>query len=144
MKDIAISENHLYQKAFTRGRRQSGRYVTVYVLKDLAAKRLAKAHPQKKTVNRIGLSVPKREGGAIERNRVKRMIRAGLYPIEREAGLKTGYLIVIHPRPGISGLKSWHIEKDLRIIFGKLDMLTCPSPQHTADRTPGQQKDGMT
>jgi ribonuclease P protein component len=122
MKEIAITENHLYQKTFRRGRHQGGRYVTVWVLKDLAARRLRMAHPQKKYVNRIGLSVPKREDGAIGRNRTKRIIREGLRAIQREGRLRTGYLLVITTRPGIEKQKSQAIEADLRTIFRKLDM----------------------
>ena len=122
MKDIAIRENHLYQKAYRRGQRWSGRFVTVCVLKDLHAKRLMKANPQKQYVNRIGLSVPKREGGAVERNRVKRILRAGLADVRKKRPLKTGYLIVISTRAGIETQKSTAIAAELTYIFKKLDM----------------------
>ncbi|MBE6558811.1 MAG: ribonuclease P protein component [Ruminococcaceae bacterium] len=127
MKDIAITENHLYQKAFRRGQRWSGRFVTVCVLKDLHAKRLMKENPQKKYLNRIGLSVPKREGGAVERNRVKRILRAGLAEVRKKNTLKTGYLIVISTRPGVEKQKSTAIAAELQYIFKKLDMFV-PSP----------------
>ncbi len=123
MKPYAIKENHLYRKAFQRGRRWSGKYVTVCVLKDLAARRLMKANPQKQYINRIGLSVPKREGGAVERNRVKRIIRAGLQQVERQQALRRGFLIVIAARPGIERQKSTAIASELRYIFKKLEML---------------------
>ena len=122
MKDIAIRENHLYQKTFRRGQRWSGRFVTVSVLKDLHAKRLMKQNPQKQYLNRIGLSVPKREGGAVERNRVKRILRAGLAEVRKAHPLKTGYLIVIATRPGIEHQKSTAVASELRYIFKKLDM----------------------
>ena len=122
MKDIAIRENHLYQKAYRRGQRWSGQFVTVCVLKDLHAKRLMKANPQKQYLNRIGLSVPKREGGAVERNRVKRILRAGLADVRRKHPLKTGYLIVILARAGIETQKSTAVAKELKYIFKKLDM----------------------
>ncbi len=122
MKPYAIKENHLYRKAFSRGKRYSGRYVTVCVLKDLAANRLKRANPQKESINRIGLSVPKREGGAIERNRVKRIIRAGLYEVERRHPLRRGFLIVVAARPGIEKQKSPAVASELRYIFKKLDM----------------------
>ncbi len=131
MKPYAIKENHLYKKAFQRGKRWSGKYVTVCVLKDHAARRLRAANPQKQFINRIGLSVPKREGGAIERNRVKRIIRAGLQGVERRHPLRRGYLIVIASRPGIERQKSPAIESELRYIFKKLEMLepaATPSP----------------
>ena len=131
MKETAIRENHLYQKTFQRGKRWSGRFVTVWVLKDLAARRLRAAHPQKKYINRIGLSVPKRETGAVGRNRTKRIIREGLRALEREVDLKKGFLIVITAKPGIERRRSGEIEADLRYIFRKLDMI-CPP----ADKMP--------
>ncbi len=144
MKEIAITENHLYQKTFRRGARWSGKYVTVCVLKDLAAKRLKKANPRKQFINRIGLSVPKREGGAIERNRVKRILREGLRAVEREQPLKKGFLVVISTRPGVEKQKSTDIARDLRYVFRKLDMLASPStpakpqeaPVPKTDKTP--------
>lgn len=128
MKPYAIKENHLYKKTFQRGKRWSGKFVSVYVLKDLSAKRLRKANPQKQYINRIGLSVPKREGGAIERNRVKRIIRAGLQGVERRYTLRRGYLIVIAARPGIERQKSQAIESELRYIFKKLEMIEPQAP----------------
>ena len=129
MKPYAIKENHLYKKTFQRGKRWSGKFVSVYVLKDLAAKKLKKANPQKQYINRIGLSVPKREGGAIERNRVKRIIRAGLQGVERRHPLRRGFLIVIAARPGIEGVKSPAVESELRYIFKKLEMLEPLTPK---------------
>ena len=136
MKPYAIKENHLYRKTFQRGKRWSGKFVSVYILKDLAAKKLKKANPQKQYINRIGLSVPKREGGAIERNRVKRIIRAGLQGVERKYSIRRGYLIVIAARPGIERQKSPVIESELKYILKKLDMME-PCPQKTETSVPG-------
>ena len=139
MKPYAIKENHLYQKTFRRGRRWAGKYVTVCVLKDLAARRLMKANPQKQYINRIGLSVPKREGGAIERNRVKRIIRAGLQGVESKRRLRRGFLIVIAARPGIERQKSPAIEAELIYLFKKLDMFepaTPATPKESSPRCP--------
>ena len=92
MKNIAIKENHLYVKAYRRGDRYVGKYVAVYVLRDLAAKRLRKENPQKETVNRLGLAVTKKIGGAVQRNRAKRIIRAAYDGVKGD--LKRGFLIV--------------------------------------------------
>ncbi|MBO5884116.1 MAG: ribonuclease P protein component [Clostridia bacterium] len=120
MKNIAIKENHLYNKTFKRGKSFVGRYVAVYVLKDLSAERLKKENPQKAYVNRIGLSVSKKIGVAVQRNRAKRIIRAGLDGCKNE--LKTGFLIVISARTAIVGRTSTDIERELRYSFSKLDM----------------------
>lgn len=122
MKFKAICENHLYAKAYSKGKRAVTSALAVYVLPDYAAKRLAKAHPEKKTVNRIGLTTSTKLGGAVVRSRCRRIMRAGLCAIERKRELKKGFLIVIAARSAAVGMKSTDIEKQLDIAFTKLQM----------------------
>jgi ribonuclease P protein component len=124
MKNIAIRENHLYNKAYRQGKRAVEKHVAVYVLRDFAAARLKKENPQKVFVNRLGLTVSKKIGGAVQRNRAKRIIRAA-YDAKRDE-LKTGFLIVISAREAINGAKSTDIERDLQFAFSKLEMLKAP------------------
>ena len=121
MKYTTLKEHHLYQKTFQRGARFSGRYLSVFVLRDFAAKRLMKENPEKKYYNRFGVSVTKKVGGAVQRSRAKRILRAGYRAIEPE--LKTGFLIVVSPREGILSIKSTDVERELRRGFGKLNMI---------------------
>ena len=123
MKFTAITEHHLYDKTFKRGARFVGRFVSVHVLRDYTAKKRMLAHPMKIYTNRIGLAVTKRVGGAVQRNRAKRIIRAALQSVEATSPLKTGFLVVISARPSIEGRTSLEIEKELRYCFRKLDML---------------------
>ena len=123
MKHSAIKENHLYNKVFRRGDRYIGKLVTVHVLTDFAAKRRMLAHPQKKWTNRVGLSVSKKLGGAVQRNRAKRIIRAALRQVETETPLKTGKLIVIGARTDIVGKTASHVYRELSAAFRKLDMI---------------------
>lgn len=122
MKEIAIKENHLYLKAFRKGGRAVGKTVAVYVLKDYAAKKLMLAHPERKYVNRLGLSVTKKVGGAVARNRAKRIIRAAYRELVRCRPLKTGYLLVISARPEIAGKGSRDVYADLAYAMHRLDM----------------------
>ena len=140
MKPNAIKEHHLYRKTYQRAKRWTGKLVSVYVLKDLAAKKLKHANPQKQYINRSGLAVPKREGGAVERNRGKRIIRAGLQGVERRYQLRRGYLIVIAARPGIERVKSPAVESELRYIFKKLEMFEPRTPKEgeVSSQTPDQ------
>ena len=126
MKYKTIKEHHLYEKAFHKGMRFSGRYVIVFVLKDYAAKRLQKANPAKTAYNRFGVSVGKKVGGAVERNRAKRILRAGYFAVEKE--LKTGFLIVLAPKSEILQAKSTDIESDLRRGFAKTGMFQTEMP----------------
>lgn len=125
MKNIAIREHHLYNKAFQKGKRQVGKYVAVYVLRDLAAQKLKNAHPQKIVVNRLGLSVSKKVGGAVQRNRAKRVIRAAYDSVKQE--LKVGNLIVISPRTAILGAKSTEVAEELRVAFDALGLISSKS-----------------
>lgn len=122
MKFVAIKEHHLYNKAYRQGNRFVGRYIAVYVLRDYAAKRLMMAHPQKRYVNRIGLSVTKKVGGACVRTRAKRIMREALRSVERERALKTGYLVVIAARSEIVGKKMQDVERELHLAFDKMNL----------------------
>ena len=122
MKNIAVKENHLYNKADAKGKRFSGRLVRIYVLKDLKAKRIMLSNPEKKFINRLGISVSKKNGTAVVRNRIKRIIREGYRAIEREDELLVGFIIIIAAKNEAADAKSTDVEKELRYGFKKLDM----------------------
>lgn len=120
MKNIAIKEHHLYNKAYKRGHSYIGKLVTVYVLKDYTAEKLRRENPQKEYVNRIGLSVSKKLGGAVARNRAKRLIRAGFDVVK--PNVKTGNLIVIGARGAILSKKSTQVALELERAFKTLGL----------------------
>ena len=122
MKFKAICENHLYQKAYAKGKRIVTPSLAVYILPDYQAKRLAKAHPERKTVNRIGLTVSTKLGGAVVRSRVRRILRAALSAVERQRPLKTGFLVVIAARSAAVGKKSTELEGEMHTAFARLSM----------------------
>ena len=120
MKNVAIKENHLYNKAYRRGKKSIGKYTAVYVLRDLKAHRIMLENPEKKFLNRLGIAVSKKLGNAVTRNRAKRIIRAAYRSIE--ADLSVGFLVVISARNDIVGVKSTDVERELREAFARLDM----------------------
>ena len=120
MKFTAIRENHLFVKAYTGGKRAPAKTCSVYVLKDRKARQIKKSRPDKQYINRIGITASKKIGGAVARNRAKRVIRAA-YDTERD-GLKTGFLIVISAREAINDAKSTDVARELEFAFSKLEM----------------------
>ena len=122
MKFKAICENHLYSKAYSKGKRAVTSALALYVLPDYAATRLAKAHPQKCVMNRIGLTTSTKLGGATVRSRCRRLMREALRGVEKKKELKKGYLIVIAARSAMVTLKSQDVEKELDAALLKLGM----------------------
>ena len=62
--------------------------------------------------NRFGITVGKKIGGAVERNRAKRIIRAAYR--KNELLLPIGYDIIIVARPDINGKKSTELDGFMR------------------------------
>lgn len=122
MKFKAICENHLYSKAYSKGKRAVTSSLAVYVLPDYAAKRIANSHPEKRIVNRIGLTTSTKLGGAVVRTRCRRIMREGLRAIEKKKELKKGFLIVIAARSASINKKSSDIERELDFALTKLGM----------------------
>ena len=122
MKQYAIKEHHLYNKTFSKGQRAVGKMLAVYVLRDYAAKRIMQANPQKEYLNRVGLSVGKKIGSAVHRNRAKRLLREGYRAIQAQ-GIAKGYLIVMAAREEIAGKKAQDVQREMQYLFRRLSLL---------------------
>ena len=123
MKEFAIKENHLFLKAYTKGKRYVTETVAVYLLRDLKAGRLRKENPQKEYLNRIGITASTKLGNAVVRNRCKRILRAGYRMVTAEHAIGKRNLIVIAARPGAVGATSKRVKKDLLRAFKKLELI---------------------
>ena len=122
MKNIAISENHLYKKVYAKGDKVFCKHIVVYVLTDYHAARLARANPLKTKVNRVGITVSKKIGKAVVRSRVRRIIREAYRLIETEENVKKGKLIVIVAKEGAEKQKMQKIKAEMAAAFERLEM----------------------
>ena len=120
VKLFPIRENHLYSKAYQKGKKFVGRTVIVYLLQDYASKKIALANPRKEKINRIGITVTKKLGGATVRNRAKRIIREAYRSADKKKTVRRGFLIVIVARGSIVNAKMQDVEKDFLKAFEKL------------------------
>lgn len=97
--------------------------LAVYVLPDYRKHVLKKANPEKKYINRVGITVGKKIGGAVQRNRAKRIIRHAYRNIDIAEGVKTGHLIVLVAREAIANKKTQDVEREMRKAFKKLELI---------------------
>ncbi|MBQ7500754.1 MAG: ribonuclease P protein component [Clostridia bacterium] len=123
MKYTAIGENHLYQKVYRKGSKYVAKHIVVYVLPDLHSRKYRRMNPNNQTINRIGLTVTKKIGGAVKRSRVKRIIREGYRSVDRSRHVRCGFLIVIAARTSALYAKSTDIAKDMETALERLGML---------------------
>lgn len=128
MKLTAVKENHLYSKAYAKGKKYVGRTVVVYVMRDTHAGLLKKRNPLKIAVNRVGLTVTKKIGGAVVRNRCKRIIREAYRLTDREVGIRRGFIIIIVARDSAVTAKMQQIKADITTAMKQLEMTTAPLP----------------
>jgi len=83
-KPAVIKQNFMFSKVFKNGRYASGHdFLTVYAMKNYNAKALS----------RLGISVSPKNGGAVARNRAKRVIREAFAVLYGR--VRPGYFIVI-------------------------------------------------
>lgn len=124
MKYGVLNENHLFVKTYHKGKKIVCKRIVLFVLEDKHARFLQKSHPQKKKVNRVGISATKKLGGAVERNRAKRIIREAWRALNKQRTIVTGKLIVISAREACNEAKSTDVLKDLTYAAAKLGLFT--------------------
>lgn len=110
-----LTENHLFSKAYKNGVCDVNKLCAVYVLKNI---RKNKDGTPMKT--KLGIAVNAKLGGAVERNRVKRIIREA-YSVHLP-NISDGLLIVIAARGAAfsHSAKSTGISKCLENSFNNL------------------------
>ncbi len=123
MKIYPLNQNHLFAKAYKNGLRVPSRSLTLYVLRDRAAERFAKTVSSGDQVNRLGISASKKIGGAVGRNRAKRVIREAYRQIDKERKLKGGFLLVITARTPATVLKMKYVYRDLKYCLYKAELI---------------------
>lgn len=100
MKDYErLTKNFEFKNVYKAGRRQSGPFFNMYTLK------------KNKGTIRLGISVSKRVGKSVVRNKVKRRLREAFR--KNVSDVRKGFDIVISAKPAISLADFTQIEKEL-------------------------------
>ena len=90
-----------FQQAYEHGARVHGRYSTLFIL------------PNKLDVGRLGIAATKKLGGAVQRNRAKRLIRE----VFRHNKIASGFDVVVVPKRDLLQASLTVLEADYRSIL---------------------------
>ena len=113
-----LCENHMFLKAYRKGKSGVNKYTAVYVLKNYRTDKSGNPVHTK-----LGLAINAKLGKACKRSRVKRIIREAYRSCLCD--IKDGFIIVIAARTAAfsKSVKSTDIEKQLKTTLEKLEVL---------------------
>ena len=117
MKTYPVCENRTFLRAYRKGKKYAGRYIVIYALN---------TGPEMKT--RLGLTVTKGRGGAVVRNRIKRVIRAAWRDVLLRRGVMGSRDVIIVARDAAITAKSNDIIPELERGLDTLGVL--PAKEH--------------
>ena len=98
-----------FRKVYKHGKSFANRYLVMYILNN------------KSENSRIGISVSKKVGKAIIRNKVRRRIKEA-YRLNIDEKIKNGYDIIFIARVAIKDADYVDIEKSMKHLIRKSDM----------------------
>jgi len=102
-----LSRSAEFERVYRQGRSTANRHLVLYTFPNDTTER-----------PRLGLSVSRKVGGAVERNRVKRLLREAF--AQTEANLRAGQDVVVVARPGAGELAG---REGLAGVTGSLEEL---------------------
>ena len=106
----SLKKNKDFQLVYKQGTSYANKYLVMYVKEN---------HLEK---NRIGISVSKKVGNSVKRNRARRLMKESYRQLS--SGLpQGGYDFIIIARNTISGKKCADVEKSLRSAFRRTGVM---------------------
>jgi ribonuclease P protein component len=105
-KTVSLKKDGEFARVYRKGRYQAGRYLVLYVLDN------------RRTGNRLGISVSRKIGKSTRRNRIRRRIRESYR--HNEDRIRSGIDIVFNARPADPEPAYAAIEREMLYLVRKL------------------------
>lgn len=116
-KIIAIKENYLFSKLYAKGKKASGKYIVVYALRNY-----------KSSDTLLGITTGKKIGKAVQRSRVRRLIRESFRLLCVDKRWRKPWWIVVVARSSATekGVGMNEVRCEMENLFHKLDLFVQP------------------
>lgn len=109
----SLKKNSHFQRVYKNGRSKASKYLVVYWLDN---KNIY-------SVNRYGITISKKIGNAVVRNKIKRRIKEILRKWDDNDYIKSGFDIVIITRKPVINLNYHQIKDDLKRLLYKCALI---------------------
>lgn len=108
---IMIKKNYEFKNFFSKGKFFYGDNIHIYF------------HKTNNSFNKLGIAVSKKQGKAVERNRIKRLIRENYKNFEEKIGTGNNIIVIINKNKRYEDINYYDIKKDLEKILSKAGVL---------------------
>lgn len=108
---IIIKKNYEFKNLFSKGKFYYGEFIHMYIKKGNS------------NTNKLGIAVSKKQGKAVKRNRIKRLIRENYKNFESKIEIGTQILIIINKEKNIEEIKFKDIENNFQRTLKKANIL---------------------
>jgi len=106
-----IKKNYEFKNLFSKGKFYYGDYIHMYIKKG------------KYSYNKFGIAISKKQGKAVKRNRIKRLIRENYKNFESKIDKGTQILIIINKEKNIEEINFKDIENNFLRTLKKANIL---------------------
>lgn len=107
---IIIKKNYEFKKLFSKGKFFYGKFIHMYIKET------------SKNYNKFAVAVSKKQGKAVSRNRIKRLIRENYKIFEDNIKLGTNILIVINKEKDINEISYYDIKENFERTLKKANV----------------------
>ncbi|KNY29738.1 ribonuclease P protein component [Pseudobacteroides cellulosolvens] len=108
IETIPLKKNHEFMRVYKKGRFYVGKYITLYTLSNYIDK------------NRLGITVSKKVGKSVKRNRIRRLVKENYRLVEEH--IKHGFDIVFVVRSSEDMPGFFEIKKEMKYLLKKLNI----------------------
>lgn len=108
---IMLKKNYEFKNLFSKGKFFYGKYIHMYIKKTNS------------NYNKLGIAVSKKQGKAVDRNRIKRLIRENYKNFENRIEKGINILIIINKDKKIKNITFSNIEENFNSTLKKANVL---------------------